>query len=128
MTCQIRLAMCGRSWSGPCRTGAPTMAAPTTGARGDLPPERVLHAGDSLETRYQRIVEKHPKARAHKTAQLGTLGTGNHFIELCLDEDDFVWVMLHSGSRGVGNRIGTLLHRGAKRRWSATISSPTCRP
>ena len=38
---------------------------------------------------------------------LGTLGTGNHFIEVCLDEQQNVWIMLHSGSRGVGNRIGT---------------------
>lgn len=37
--------------------------------------------------------------------QLGTLGSGNHFIEVCLDETDRVWVFLHSGSRGVGNRI-----------------------
>jgi tRNA-splicing ligase RtcB len=37
---------------------------------------------------------------------LGTLGTGNHFIEVCLDEQDRVWFLLHSGSRGVGNRIG----------------------
>ena len=45
---------------------------------------------------------------AYNTADhLGTLGTGNHFIEVCLDESDRVWVMLHSGSRGVGNRIGT---------------------
>ncbi len=38
---------------------------------------------------------------------LGTLGTGNHFIEICLDETDRVWIMLHSGSRGIGNAIGT---------------------
>jgi tRNA-splicing ligase RtcB len=38
--------------------------------------------------------------------QLGTLGSGNHFIEVCLDENDQVWVMLHSGSRGIGNQIG----------------------
>lgn len=37
--------------------------------------------------------------------QMGTLGAGNHFIEICLDEDDRVWVMLHSGSRGIGNAI-----------------------
>lgn len=37
--------------------------------------------------------------------QLGSLGSGNHFIEICLDEADRVWVVLHSGSRGVGNRI-----------------------
>lgn len=39
--------------------------------------------------------------------QLGTLGGGNHFIELCLDENDNVWIMLHSGSRNIGNLIGT---------------------
>ena len=39
--------------------------------------------------------------------QIGTLGGGNHFIEVCLDEHDRVWVMLHSGSRGIGNRIGS---------------------
>lgn len=37
--------------------------------------------------------------------QLGTLGGGNHFIELCLDQDDVVWLFLHSGSRGIGNKI-----------------------
>ena len=46
---------------------------------------------------------------------LGTLGTGNHFIEVCLDESDIVWFMLHSGSRGVGNRIGTYFIELAKR-------------
>jgi len=38
--------------------------------------------------------------------QLGTLGSGNHFIEICLDENDDVWVVLHSGSRSIGNQIG----------------------
>ena len=46
---------------------------------------------------------------------LGTLGTGNHFIEVCLDEEDQVWVMLHSGSRGIGNRIGSQFIRIAKK-------------
>ena len=45
---------------------------------------------------------------------LGTLGTGNHFIELCLDESERVWVMLHSGSRGIGNRIGSYFIELAK--------------
>ena len=60
-----------------------------------------------LEDRYNAILTKHPKI-AHKrpVQQLGSLGTGNHFIELCLDEADAVWVMLHSGSRGPGNQIG----------------------
>lgn len=47
--------------------------------------------------------------------QLGTLGSGNHFIELCVDEADKVWVMLHSGSRGIGNMIGTHYIEKAKR-------------
>lgn len=48
--------------------------------------------------------------------QLGTLGSGNHFIEICVDEHDDVWVMLHSGSRGIGNMIGTHFIERAKRR------------
>lgn len=60
-----------------------------------------------LEQRYRRLVERHPRI-SHKSplSQLGSLGGGNHFIELCLDEDGKVWVMLHSGSRGAGNAIG----------------------
>lgn len=47
--------------------------------------------------------------------QLGTLGGGNHFIELCIDENDAVWMFLHSGSRGVGNKIATRHINVAKR-------------
>lgn len=61
----------------------------------------------------QPIIDKHPgltkmMKHFHHTwgKQLGTLGGGNHFIELCVDENDDVWVMLHSGSRGIGNVIG----------------------
>ena len=75
----------------------------------------------ALEPGYQKIVEKHQSAAgAQRVNQLGTLGTGNHFIELCLDEAGAVWVMLHSGSRGIGNRIGTYFIERAKadmRRW-----------
>ncbi len=60
-----------------------------------------------LDERYRAIIDKHPKASAKsQTAQLATLGGGNHFIEVCLDEENRVWVMLHSGSRGSGNVIG----------------------
>jgi tRNA-splicing ligase RtcB len=55
---------------------------------------------EALLARHPRLEEKQPEA------QLGTLGGGNHFIEVCLDEAGRVWVMLHSGSRGIGNRIG----------------------
>ncbi len=71
------------------------------------PPPEVDQAWAALAPRFARIVERHPKvARANHRVHLGTLGTGNHFIEICLDEADRVWVMLHSGSRGVGNLIG----------------------
>ncbi|BCT68878.1 RtcB family protein [Nitrosospira sp. NRS527] len=49
-------------------------------------------------------------------SQLGTLGSGNHFIELCTDENQDVWVMLHSGSRGIGNMIGSYFIEKARRR------------
>lgn len=48
-------------------------------------------------------------------SQLGSLGSGNHFIEVCIDENQDVWIMLHSGSRGIGNMIGTHYIAKAKR-------------
>jgi tRNA-splicing ligase RtcB (3'-phosphate/5'-hydroxy nucleic acid ligase) len=83
----------------------------------------------ALESGYKKIVAKHPKLQTRQPPenQLGTLGTGNHFIELCLDEDDSVWIMLHSGSRGVGNRIGTYFIDLAKReaeKWFFNDSLP----
>jgi tRNA-splicing ligase RtcB len=53
--------------------------------------------------------------KSHWALQLGTLGGGNHFIEVCLDESGRVWVMLHSGSRGIGNAIGSYFIELAKR-------------
>lgn len=46
-----------------------------------------------------------PKQQATAACQFGTLGSGNHFVEVCLDERDVVWVVLHSGSRGIGNQL-----------------------
>ncbi len=90
------------------------------GAWTDLP-DLTAHAWNIMREDYVQIIEKHPRARAFNTARhMGTLGTGNHFIELCLDENDDVWLMLHSGSRGPGNRIGTYFIQLAKRemeRW-----------
>ncbi len=72
--------------------------------------------GMTLEAGLAKITGKHERiARSNNLIHLGTLGTGNHFIEICLDEADHVWVMLHSGSRGVGNRIGSYFIEGAKR-------------
>lgn len=58
-----------------------------------------------------RLVE----AKQLPSYQLGTMGGGNHFLELCLDENDFMWLVLHSGSRGIGNRIGRHFIELAKR-------------
>jgi tRNA-splicing ligase RtcB len=79
----------------------------------------------SLEPGYTRIAGRHPQVvrNAHPTAHLGTLGTGNHFIEVCLDEDERVWLMLHSGSRGIGNRIGTYFIELAKKDMRQHISN-----
>lgn len=72
------------------------------------PPVEAVEAWRELRPGYERIVARHPKLdRGRHVEHLGTLGTGNHFIEVCLDEENRVWVMLHSGSRGPGNRIGS---------------------
>lgn len=69
-----------------------------------------------LTARFDVITDKHKVIRnSNNLKHLGTLGTGNHFIEVCLDEADRVWFMLHSGSRGVGNRIGRYFIELAKR-------------
>ena len=74
----------------------------------------VAHA--DLAARLARIRARHPKIRPDKfERQTGTLGGGNHFIEICLDEAGRVWVMLHSGSRGTGNLIGTYFIERARR-------------
>jgi len=85
------------------------------GAWGDVP-EFVNNSWYYLEDTYKKILDKYPKLNRNATPQkhLGTLGTGNHFIEVCLDETDTVWVMLHSGSRGIGNKIGSMFINMAK--------------
>lgn len=93
------------------------------GAWGDVIPS----LPEAMNATLTAIVAKHPKLdRGAKRApkHLGTLGTGNHFIEVCLDEDQNVWVMLHSGSRGIGNQIGQYFIERAKenmRRWFITV-------
>lgn len=73
-----------------------------------IPPNSTCSRWRKLSDRYDALVSKHGSKILKKDVlnQLGTLGGGNHFIEVCLDENDAVWVMLHSGSRGVGNMIG----------------------
>jgi tRNA-splicing ligase RtcB len=77
---------------------------------------------DSYLRGLSTIMSSHPKIKEMVKGspwdkcrfQTGTLGGGNHFIEVCLDEDDMVWVMLHSGSRGIGNIIGRYFIAKAK--------------
>lgn len=72
------------------------------------PPDAVDQAWATLASEFDALCELHPRLRnTNNRKHLGTLGSGNHFIEVCLDEAGFVWFMLHSGSRGVGNAIGT---------------------
>ena len=86
----------------------------------------LVDAAKPFARRLRKIMEEHPPLekrfpRAQNwVQQMGSLGGGNHFIEVCLDEADRAWVMLHSGSRGIGNAIGTyfieLARRDAERR------------
>lgn len=88
-------------------------SAVPVGQAGHAPANAPAAAARPLEADLHRILESHPVIREMGrnmerkwVEQLGTLGGGNHFIEICLDEADRVWVMLHSGSRGIGNAIG----------------------
>ena len=78
-------------------------------------PGSVDTAWAQLEPEFTELCRDFPKlAKTNQRVHLGTLGSGNHFIEVCLDEEGFVWFMLHSGSRGVGNAIGTMFIELAK--------------
>ena len=90
------------------------------GSWGDVP-DTVGREWATMVGEFDELCDRHPKLRrCNNVVHLGTLGTGNHFIELCLDEADRVWVMLHSGSRGLGNRIGShfiALAKNDMKRW-----------
>jgi tRNA-splicing ligase RtcB len=90
------------------------------GAWGNIPDD-VAVAWRGLSDKFGMLSDKHAVLKnTNNVIHLGTLGTGNHFIEMCLDESNQVWIMLHSGSRGVGNRVGTHFIEKAKKdmeRW-----------
>jgi tRNA-splicing ligase RtcB (3'-phosphate/5'-hydroxy nucleic acid ligase) len=96
------------------------------GAWGE-PPEAVVAATNGAVRDLEPITAAHPrlaKGADRVVRHAGTLGTGNHFIEICLDTTDNVWVMLHSGSRGIGNSIGSYfieLAKGEMRRWFVNL-------
>lgn len=99
------------------------------GAWGDIPDDVQKSWNDEqFGIRYQALCALHPGAQAKNTVNhLGTLGTGNHFIELAEDEEEAVWVVLHSGSRGLGNKIGSYFTDLAKKmcqKWFVELPDP----
>lgn len=85
----------------------------------------------SAEVRVNRLIEKSKKdykqISSNWDMQLGSLGSGNHFIELCIDENSNIWIFLHSGSRGVGNKIGMKHIKIAQNlceRWHIQLDDP----
>lgn len=95
------------------------------GAWADVPGKIADTWRHDLGPEFARLCERHPKlASANTVTHLGTLGTGNHFVEVCVDTEGLVWVMLHSGSRGVGGRIGSYFTDLARKeidRWFVTL-------
>lgn len=80
--------------------------SPRVGSWGNIP-SVILKAWELLLPRFEKLCESYPRFKnSNNVNHLGTLGGGNHFIEICIDESDCVWFMLHSGSRGIGNLIG----------------------
>jgi len=91
-------------------------------------PEQVHQTWTQLVPGYETICCSHPAiSKANTERHLGTLGTGNHFIELTEDELDSVWVVIHSGSRGVGGKIGsyfTALAKSECSNWFIPLDDP----
>jgi tRNA-splicing ligase RtcB len=88
------------------------------GAWGNVPEIVQKEWDDNLVLNYCDILREHPevisKNKVAAVHQLGTLGTGNHFCEVSVDEEDYIWVVIHSGSRGAGARIGSVFTDIAK--------------
>lgn len=82
------------------------------------PPVEALAAWKALSSGHDWLQVHHPRAAlgASCPQHMGTLGSGNHFIEVCLDQHQNVWVMLHSGSRGIGAAVGRYFMDAAQRR------------
>lgn len=97
------------------------------GAWHDIP-DAQAKVWKEMKGNFHQILEKNPKLGKRNgfnhVNHLGTLGTGNHFVEVCLDTKDGVWFMLHSGSRGIGNRIGSYFIEKARedmRQWMINL-------
>ena len=118
----LRSAIEARIPHGRTNNGAPG----DRGAWGDVPQGHYARLQPHLDA-LSAITGKHQKlerAATRAAHHAGTLGTGNHFVEICLDEEQRVWVMLHSGSRGIGNAIGSYFIDAAKKdmqRWFISL-------
>jgi len=91
----------------------------------DTIPSSVQTVWDNyLSKDFEVLCQKYPSFRtANSIVHLGTLGTGNHFIEVTIDETGAVWFLLHSGSRGIGNKIGTTFIALAKKELGSYLNS-----
>jgi len=99
--------------------------------RGQHKDDRALiEVAKPFEARLTAMTQKHPDLLksfgkfSNWVYQMGTLGGGNHFIEICLDENNQVWVMLHSGSRGIGNGMADYFIKLARKdmeRWMINL-------
>jgi tRNA-splicing ligase RtcB (3'-phosphate/5'-hydroxy nucleic acid ligase) len=98
------------------------------GAWGTIPARSKYEWETRLADKFEYVCEHVPEIRkSNNLNHLGTLGTGNHFIEIQHDTEDNIWIMLHSGSRGVGNKIGTTYINKAKdamKTWRIQIPDP----
>ena len=94
------------------------------GAWGEPPRFVVDTWNEHLARGFEQIVDHQPRlGNANSIHHLGTMGTGNHFLEICLDESDRVWFMLHSGSRGIGAAIGNCYISKAKESMGERLGS-----
>jgi tRNA-splicing ligase RtcB len=98
------------------------------GAWHDVPERVAREWAVNLAPGYEALCQLHPKLRHRRPEhQLGTLGTGNHFLELSLDEEERLWIVLHSGSRGAGAAIGSYFTKLAgveAERWYIALPDP----
>jgi tRNA-splicing ligase RtcB (3'-phosphate/5'-hydroxy nucleic acid ligase) len=93
--------------------GRIAQAVPSGVGRGHDGHGDLTHYPDG--SKYARRTDFTMKQRSRAHSQFGTLGSGNHFVEVCLDERDHVWIVLHSGSRGIGNELARLHIEGAQK-------------
>lgn len=95
------------------------------GSWGEVPRRAVNLWRTHLERGFAALTDRYPVLKnTNNLNHLGTLGTGNHFVEVCLDEEQRVWLMLHSGSRGVGNRIASVFIEKARKDMEGAAGGP----